>query len=120
MQKTHHWFFISLLVCTPLFTFAQTTLGDGRVAEDNVSSKVSRAHKPTKEKSAKLKRPKVQHTPEYEFYVRIEQVAKQKQRMLRKMDSPQYYNPMYFGHKRPPRRHEAHKMRYCKECGIRH
>jgi len=118
MQKIR-WILIVMLAGIPLFTFSQTTLGDTKL-EEKGSVKTSRAHKPSKEKFAKLKRPKVQHTPEYEFYARVEQIAKDKQRMLRKMDSPQYYNPMYFGHKRPPKRHEVHKMRYCKECGLRH
>lgn len=39
------------------------------------------------------------------------------ERMLMK---PQYANPAYFGHKRKPKRHAPGKIRYCKECGIRH
>jgi hypothetical protein len=39
------------------------------------------------------------------------------ERMLMK---PQYANPAYFGHKRKPKRHAAGKLKYCKECGIRH
>ena len=27
---------------------------------------------------------------------------------------------MYFGHKRPPKKRPANKMKFCKECGIRH
>jgi hypothetical protein len=27
---------------------------------------------------------------------------------------------LYFGHKNPPKKHKAGKIRYCKECGIRH
>jgi hypothetical protein len=32
----------------------------------------------------------------------------------------QYVNPMYFGHKKPPKKRPAHKMKLCKVCGIRH
>lgn len=55
-----------------------------------------------------------------------EYVARMKRtvRMIRKqeklMKKPQYSNPMYFGHKRPPKKHKPSKMRYCRECGIRH
>ncbi|HEX8060406.1 MAG TPA: hypothetical protein VF473_05690 [Cyclobacteriaceae bacterium] len=66
------------------------------------------------------KRQNVKHTARYEFYERIEQAAKEKQRILRKLAKPQYSDPRYFGHKRIPKRHQANKMRYCGQCGIRH
>ncbi|HZY82996.1 MAG TPA: hypothetical protein VFE50_25930 [Cyclobacteriaceae bacterium] len=62
----------------------------------------------------------VKHTARYEFYERIEQAAKDKQRLLKKLSKPQYSDPRYFGHKRIPKRRPANKMRYCGECGIRH
>jgi len=121
MQKSSLVFIVSLLaICTPSLTLAQTTLGDKSLAEEKISSQSKRHYKPTKERSVRLKKVNVKHTPRYEFYARVEKVAKEKQRLLRKMDEPQYTNPLYFGHKRPPKRHEVHKMRYCKECGIRH
>ena len=121
MQKISLGFFVCLLaICSPLLAMAQTTLGDQSLSEEKVQSQAKRAHKPTKERSVKLKKVNVRHTPRYEFYTRVEKVAKEKQRMMRKMDEPQYTNPLYFGHKRPPKRHEPNKMRYCKECGIRH
>jgi len=121
MQKSSLVFIVSLLaICSPLYSIAQTTLGDKSLPEEKVHSHTKRIHKPTKERSVRLKKVKVRHTPRYEYYARMEEVAKDKQRMLRKMDEPQYTNPLYFGHKRPPKRHEVHKMRYCKECGIRH
>jgi hypothetical protein len=120
MQKLNFWIFICLLVCSPLLLFAQTTLGDKGNTEEKVRDAKSRPHKPTKEKDFKLKKAKVKHTPEYEYYARVEHIAKEKQRILKKMAEPQYSNPMYFGHKRPPKRHEVHKIKYCKECGIRH
>lgn len=62
----------------------------------------------------------VKHTARYEFYDRIEQAAKDKKRILRKLAKPQYSDPRYFGHKHIPKRRPANKMRYCGECGIRH
>ena len=63
---------------------------------------------------------RVRHTPQYEFYKRVEQAAKEKQRIFRKLSKAQFSNPLYFGHKRIPKRHPSHKIRYCRECGIRH
>lgn len=36
-----------------------------------------------------------------------------------KMD-PRYTDPLYFGHKKPPKKRPVGKQKYCKECGIRH
>lgn len=70
--------------------------------------------------SPNAKRRNVKHTAEYEFYERIEQRAKEKQRILKELSKRQYSDPRYFGHKRIPKRRPANKMRYCGECGIRH
>ncbi len=111
-----------LVSCIPWLSHAQsTTLGDRNSDESEVkSNKTKRAHISSKRQKILLKKAKVKHTAQYEFYARIEQVAKDKQRMLKKMAAPQYANPLYFGHKRPPKRNRVHKMKYCKECGIRH
>ncbi len=36
-----------------------------------------------------------------------------------KMD-PRYTDPLYFGHKKPPKKRPVGKQKLCKECGIRH
>lgn len=73
-----------------------------------------------KTRTLKRVQPKVKHSAEYAFYDRVEQAAKLKKRALKKLAKPQYTNPLYFGHKNPPKKREVHKMRYCRECGIRH
>ena len=79
--------------------------------------KVQTAHRI---KAAKFKKPKMQHTARYEYYERVEKAAKEKQKILRKLSKPQYSNKRYFGHKCLPKKRPSLKMRYCKECGIRH
>jgi len=61
--------------------------------------------------------PNVRHTAQYEFYERVEQAAKQRQRLLIEQARHKKSN---FGHKRKPRKRPPHKMRFCQECGIRH
>ncbi|UZR96072.1 hypothetical protein [Chondrinema litorale] len=45
-------------------------------------------------------------------------------RQLRKeaamKDDPRYTDPLYFGHKKPPKKRPVGKQKYCKVCGIRH
>lgn len=57
---------------------------------------------------------------EQEFYERMERVVKERRKAEKIMKKPQYSDPMYFGHKRPPKKRPPHKMKFCKECGIRH
>ena len=71
-------------------------------------------------KATKFKKSKVQHTARYEYYERVEKAAKEKQKILRKLAKPQYSNPAHFGHKCLPKKRSYWRMRYCKECGIRH
>jgi hypothetical protein len=55
-----------------------------------------------------------------EFYARMAEVQKKREKTEKLMDKPQYTDPMYFGHKRPPKKRTRGKMKLCKECGIRH
>lgn len=71
-------------------------------------------------KRAKKSNKRITYSLEEEYYQRVEAVAKQRQKTAKIMEKPQYSNPMYFGHKRMPKKRPAHKMRFCKECGIRH
>lgn len=57
---------------------------------------------------------------EQEFYERMEAVEKARKKNERLMEKPQYSDPSYFGHKRPPKKRKPSKMKFCKECGIRH
>src|SRR6186713_418593 len=75
---------------------------------------------PKQAKAFKYKKTNVKHTARYEFYERVENAAKEKQRTLKKLAKPQYSNKLYFGHKHKPKKHPPHKMRYCEQCGIRH
>lgn len=75
---------------------------------------------PRRAEGYKVKKQKVTHTAQFEFYKRVELAAKEHQRTLRKLSKPQYSNFLYYGHKRKPKKRPAHKMKYCEECGIRH
>ncbi|MEQ9592439.1 MAG: hypothetical protein RLN86_07570 [Cyclobacteriaceae bacterium] len=77
-------------------------------------------YSPRQVKSVKRKKPNVKHTAKFEFYKRVERAAKDRQRALKRLSKPQFANPEYFGHKRKPKRRASHKMRFCKECHIRH
>lgn len=55
-----------------------------------------------------------------EFYERMEVNAKKREKMAKEMKKPQYSDPMYFGHKRPPKKRPPGKKKFCKECKMKH
>ena len=77
-----------------------------------------------KEQYAPKKSKKSSKGPTYEseqaFYDRMARLEKEKRKNEKLMLKPQYSDPMYFGHKRPPKKHKAGKLKFCKECGMRH
>jgi len=118
-------FFLIALISTEVAAQnAPNSLNPGQHKEP-VNSMLQTTTKSTKKKHRRgifspSRKQNVKHTARYEFYERIEQVAKDKQRALRQLAKPQYSDPRYFGHKKIPKRRPANKMRYCGECGIRH
>ena len=71
-----------------------------------------------KKKSKKSKGPTFDS--ERNYYERTAALAKTKRKNERYLDKPQYSDPSYFGHKRPPKKRPPGKMKYCKVCGLRH
>ena len=82
------------------------------------SSDRERVYAPAKKTKSLKKGPT--YSAEEDFYKRMELVARQKRKAEKEMMKPQYSDPSYFGHKRKPKKHSRKKMKYCKECGIRH
>jgi len=60
------------------------------------------------------------YNAEQRYYEQKEKIAKARKKAEKELMKPQYTDPMYFGHKRPPKKHKPGKMKYCKVCGIRH
>jgi len=89
------------------------TLSPGAEDIDLVAPKV-KEHKRSKKSSG------VTYNAQKEYDDRMAARAKTYRYNERMLMKPQYANPAYFGHKRKPKRHAPGKIKYCKECGIRH
>ena len=74
-------------------------------------------YQPTAKKK-KLTKPTYNATEKY--YDRMEAIAKQERKTEKEMQKPENSDPLYFGHKHPPKKRPPNKMKYCKICGIRH
>jgi len=120
MQTIKLRFFYVFLALMPGLGLAQVTQEDGAIPNSLRPAVENRRPSYGKVKPVKFRKPKVQHTAQYEFYARVEKAAREKQKILKELSKPQYSDPRYFGHKRIPKRRPAWKMRYCPECGIRH
>lgn len=55
-----------------------------------------------------------------QFRTDMKQVSKKRRKAERLADKPQYKDPTYFGHKKPPVKRPAGKQKFCKECGMKH
>lgn len=55
-----------------------------------------------------------------EYYKRMEEAAKRYKKMQKEMQKPQYSDPLYFGHKKKPKKRPPGKKKFCEECGIVH
>jgi hypothetical protein len=71
---------------------------------------------------SKTSSPKLEVTydAERKYYQRVKRVAKEQIKAEKELQKPQYSDPLYFGHKKPPKKRPAGKMKYCKECGMKH
>lgn len=118
MQIQLRFFYIMLLI--PFFAIGQSKEQSSMLPTSLAPSQPKKAQASHRIKATKFHKTKVKHTARYEFYERVEKAAKEKQKMMRKMAKPQYSNPRYFGHKCLPKKRPYWRMRYCKECGIRH
>lgn len=110
-------FFLVALFCVfNLLAFGQEKGTDQPNSMEPVFPKTDYSPKAKK----KTKKPGATYDARNNFYDRKEAQDKQRIKNERKGMNPQYSDPEYFGHKRPPRKRAISKMKYCKVCGIRH
>lgn len=115
MERTRLFCLVGFMLMASGVALAQSEVPNSREP-----GKKQSVHSPRHAKAAKRKKQKVQHTAQYEFYKRVEEAAKEKQRILKYLSRPQFADHRHFGHKKLPKRRSPNKMRYCNECGIRH
>ncbi len=63
---------------------------------------------------------KKEQTEVEQFRTNMKKIAKERRKAARLADKPEYNNPIYFGHKKPPIKRPPGKQRFCKECGMKH
>ena len=107
-----------MLLCFSFFCFGQTT----KDTAPSVPSPVYRSLKKDSKKIFRKKResPKTLEEEVADFRKRMIKVGRRKKREMKKLEHPKYSDPLYFGHRRPPKKRPAHKRKFCKECGIIH
>jgi len=75
----------------------------------------------SKKQKAKLKKqPKIKIISASESGEFLEDRKAFYQKMEYEMEKPQYKDPLYFGHKKKPKKRPPGKQKYCKECGMKH
>jgi hypothetical protein len=114
--------FIMLLFFT-VAGFAQSRKKKQKAEQTQSDQPTTRDPGPMKDYSPKASRKKSSgptFESEQKYYERMEELNKTRKKNEKLQEKPQYSDPMYFGHKRPPKKRKPGKMKYCKECGLRH
>lgn len=108
---------ISFFLFFGIYAFGQSTRD---VAAPTPPKPMYQAEKKSSRKiGLKLFRKKPQD-PVAEFRTRMEDVAKQRKKDAKLAEKAQYNNPLYFGHKKPPKKRPMGKRKLCKVCLIVH
>jgi hypothetical protein len=109
------------LLGMPLLVFAQT---DDATPQAPTSLEPGREEEQRSSSSPRIKRSRSERgsvvETEKEYVARMKRTVKEIRKKEKEMKKPQYANPLYFGHKRPPKKNKAGHLKVCKECGIRH
>jgi hypothetical protein len=99
----------------------RNTAVDQPTTLDPASSMPDYSDKHSKQtKSKKKKGTGPTYNSQKEFQDRMDDRGKTYRKNEKNVVTEQYVNPMYFGHKKPPKKRPAHKLKLCKVCGIRH
>jgi hypothetical protein len=117
------YFFLIIFIMATAISFAQSKKKKAKKEEAPAGQPSSLApYYPEKDYEPEKKKAsgKVTYDARDKFYDRMEAVEKANRKNEKEMEKPQNSNPMYFGHKRPPKKRPVNKMKYCKVCGIRH
>ena len=120
MKKVYLLFFA---ICFSCIAFAQDTRNT-----ESTKSKRAQYEQVKKEKKKlisfrKKKTDPYRSTKEEEiaaFRKRMKKVYKLKAKEEKLAKKPEYSDPSYFGHKRPPKKRPPGKQKFCKVCKMKH
>jgi hypothetical protein len=71
-------------------------------------------------KAKKTKKKAVTYDAQNDYYNRVENTWKEREKREKSYGGVDIMKPPYFGHKKPPKIRPIEKRKYCKICGIRH
>lgn len=116
------FFILVLLLGTWSLAYSQQSPADNPNSRDpeikqeqNTSLPSVKKHRDGKNQFEKYHDVKVE-----EYQKRMAAVAKKYRKMEKEMKKPQYSNPLYFGHKKMPKKRPPGKKKFCSECGMKH
>ncbi len=114
---------ILLMVCVCTASFAQSKKKSKSSQQQSTSLSPyfpSEDYEPEKKGKSKSKSRKATYNAMDEHEDRMKEVVKAHRRAEKESLKPQNSDPTYFGHKRKPKKNKPGKMKFCKECEIRH
>ena len=124
--KKVYYFLFSILVCLILSSLPihELSAQTSRSADEAMARKKSIKKTGTKRFAIFNKKKKSPYKTadqlQEEYVARMKSNAKRRDKEEKMADKPQYSNPLYFGHKKPPKKRKNGKKKFCKECGLTH
>ena len=92
---------------------------NSRESETSAASKASTSF--SKKNSSVKKILNAKHDQSLVEYEKLMKANKKKYAKMQKgMEKPKYSDPTYFGHKKKPKKRDADKRKFCKECSMIH
>lgn len=113
------YFFLFVFGASLLMFSTESLAQNSRESETSAASKASSTF--SKKNSAIKKRMKDKDDASLVEYEKLMKANKKKYAKMQKgMEKPKYSDPTYFGHKRKPKKRDADKRKFCKECSMIH
>jgi len=113
-------FFVGILSAE---TFGQSSRSVEEILKER-SARQTSSQKKKKKISLFSKKKKSPNTTDAQLRAEYDQRqkdnAKRNKKEAKLAAKPQYSNPLYFGHKKKPKKRPNGKKKFCKECGLRH
>lgn len=114
-----------LLLCAYTASFSQSKKKQKPKSDQQQSTSLSpyfpsEDYEPVNKGKSKSKSRKATYNAMDQHEARMKQVVKDHRKAEKELAKPQYSDPTYFGHKRKPKKRNPGKMKFCKECEIRH
>ncbi len=116
---------LSGLICLFFIVLSNESFAQTSRSTDEILANRSKTSTKSKKKFSIFKKKKqstfkTSDQLQEEYVARMKDNAKRRHKEGKMSDKPQYSDPLYFGHKKKPKKRKNGKKKFCKECQMTH